>query len=64
LSERRDARARQRADYHGGAALHGGFVFGEDAFGLGIGARHLQGLAVLRENESGLAAQAYGLRRS
>jgi hypothetical protein len=31
---------------------------------LGIGARHLQGLAVIRENESGLAAQAHGLGRS
>src|SRR5216683_656894 len=61
LSERRDPRARQRADHHGGAALHGGCIFGEDAFGLSIGARHLQGLAVLRENERGLTAQAHGL---
>jgi hypothetical protein len=61
LSERRDPRACQGAHYHGGTALHGGFVFGEDAFRLGIGARNLHGLAVVRENESGLAAQAHGL---
>src|SRR6267378_3709428 len=64
LSERRDPGARQRADYHGGASLHRGLVFGEDALGLGIGARHLQGLAVLREDERGLAAQAHRLGRS
>src|SRR6266851_5157810 len=61
--QRRDPRARQRADDHGGAALHGGFVLRENALGPRVGAQHPHRLAVLREDERRLAAEAHGLGR-